>query len=183
MWWIDRHPELAGGRQVEGQVVDVDALLRATPARSAPSSYMRLEGLRIPSSPEITIAVEELGEHLARVAVHAPRVRHQRRAHAAPWARRTASTISSSACTSGEEAVDQPLGGDLEQLREAALELVLGQLAGLQRDQQLACLGVGFEAPHELARVDPGAHAVGVEGGEQVGRQHPAPVDQQPPQR
>ena len=105
------------------------------------------EGLRMPSSPEMTTPSKSSSNMSQRVAVHAPRVRHQRRADARPRrAMRTASTIAASGCTPANSPSIRPVGLDLEQRREAALELVLVQLAGLERDQQLARLGIGAEA-------------------------------------
>ena len=49
-------PELLGGREVEGQVVDEHALRRGTPgALGAELVHARATGLRMPSSPEITM--------------------------------------------------------------------------------------------------------------------------------
>ncbi len=175
----DRHPQLPGGGQVEGQVVDVDALLRRDAGALGAQLVHAFGGLADPLFGRDHDAVEEFVEHRAGVAVHAPRVRHQRRADSRPVGPADRVDHQLVGVDAREEAVDQALGGDVQQGREAALELVLGQLAGLQLDQQLARLGVGFEAPHQLRRVDPGAQAVGVEGGEQVRRQHPSPVDQQ----
>ncbi len=97
----------------------------------------------------------------------------------AACARRTASSISRSGATSVNSPSINPSGVDAEQRGEALLEGRLVDLALLQRDQQLAGLGILAEAPQQQLGIDLGAQAVGVEGGEQVRGEHPAPVDQE----
>ena len=109
----------------------------------------------MPSSPEITTPSKSSVEQLVRVAVHAPRVRHERRADPGlARAARTASTIAASGCTPANSPSISPSGSTSSSGREAPLERGLVELALLQRDQQLAERGIGAEAPAQRLRVD-----------------------------
>ena len=151
----DGHPQLLRGGEVEGQIVDVHALLGGHAGALGAELVHSPRGLADALLGGDDDAVEQLAEHLARVAVHAPRVGHERRAHARFARAAHGLDHRRIRVHAREQAVDQPVGLDAELRRELQLERVLIELARLQRDQQLARGGVGAEAPNELLRGSP----------------------------
>ena len=123
--------------------------------------------------------VEDLAEQVVGIAVDAPGVGDEAGAHARVVGTADRLDHRQIGFHGGEQAVDQPVRLDLEDRRQRQLEAALVDLALLERDQQLASAGPVAQAVHQDLRIESGAHAVGVEGAEQAGGEHAAPVDQE----
>ena len=82
VWWTAAMPSSSAGVRLKGRSSTNTHACAMAPARSAPSSYIRHAGLRMPSSPEMTTPSKSSSNMSWRVAVNAPGVRHERRADA-----------------------------------------------------------------------------------------------------
>ena len=95
-------------------------------------------------------------------------------------AARTASTIDGSGCAPANSRSISPSARSSPSSRPSSFSKVrLVDAALLEADQQLARRRVAAEGLRERRRVQALGLAEGAEGGEQVGRHHAAPVDQQ----
>ena len=176
-------PSSSRRRQVERQVVDEHALLgrHARRARRRARTSARA-GLRDALLAGDHDAVEQLVEQVVRVAVHAPRVRHERRAHAAPRAPgATASTIATSGCTPANRPSISPSGSTPSSAREAAARTRASSSSPFSSAiSSSRTAGSGGEAAAQRLRVDrPRARSSSWKDVNRLRRQHAAPVDQQ----
>ena len=179
-----RHAQLLRRREVERQVIHEHAAVGGEADRLRAQLVDARGGLANSDFAGQHDAVEELAEQAVRVAAGAPRVGDEARPYprAAGLAHGVHHRLLGQAAR--EEAVDQAFSRRHAQLpRQAQLEVRLSHASLLEREQQLARLRVGTEDPCERVRVQPLGSAEGAEGGHQVGRHHPAPVDQQTVQR
>ena len=125
-------------------------------------------------------AVEQFLEHVVGVAVHAPGVGHERRAdaggvgaaHSVDHRARRAATPANSPSTRPSDSTSSS-SANLTSNRGSSSSPVSSAISSSRAAR------VAAEDARQRLRVDARLQAVGVEGGEQVGRQHPAPVDQQ----
>ena len=116
----------------------------------------------------------------AVVAARSPRVRDQAGADARPRARPRLPRPSARRARAREQPVDQPVAVDPELGGELGLELLLRQLARLERDQQARGISRSSRKRRRTASGSrPASLAERPERGEQVGRHHAAPVDEQ----
>ncbi len=154
VWWTVAMPSFSAGVRLKAQVVDVHARSAGDAGALGAQLVHPARGLAYALLAGDHDAVEQLREQVVGVAVDAPRVRHERRAHAR--LARSANGVDHRrvGLHAGEQPVDQPLGLDAQQRGELLLEGGLVELPLLQRDQQLAGGGIRAEAPEERLRVD-----------------------------
>ncbi len=179
-----RHPQLRRRLQVRRQVVDEHALLRRQPDRRRAHRVDLGQRLADSDLAGDHGAVEELGEARAVVAALAPGVGDQAGADSGalePGDRVEHRLVGAHA---REEAVDQVRRvGDLQELGEQRLELLLGELSLLEVEQQLLGRRVAAEPVAHGPRLQALRLAEQLERREHVRRQDPAEVDEQAPAR
>ena len=163
--------------EVERQVVDVTHCSRLHAGALGAELVDRGAGLRIPSSPEMTTPSKSSPKSSWGSGA-APRVRHEGCPMPASWRPAQRWTIGHPG-SRREQPVDQAVGVEPERSWRTSRSNSPPAVALLERDQQLARFGVARKrfiasAARCLRRGE------SREGGEQVGREHSAPVDQQP---
>src|SRR5437764_1624646 len=176
----DRHSEFSGGLEVEWQVVDEHALLRAEADLFCAELIDLRRRLADPDLARDDDGVEKPSELFAVVASSAPGVRDQAGLDAVFM--RAANRLDHLGVRTRvrEQAVDQVLGVDADALCQLPLEMGLLELSCLEADQQRAALPVLAEAPAQVVRLESLERAERSERVEQVAGENAPVVDEQP---
>ncbi len=178
-WWTVAIPSSAAGGRLNGRSSTNTHAAGAKRDRSR-AALVDLRGrLAHADLPGDDDAVEQPRQQFSVIAPGAPGVGDETGADALRPRPRDGGLHRLVGDAAGEQAVDQPGGGDTEHLGEARLELLLGERSGLQPDEQLPARRVRAKAPADGVGVDAVRLAERPEGVKDVGRHHPAPVDEQ----
>jgi uncharacterized membrane protein YbhN (UPF0104 family) len=174
-----RHAE--GGRrlEVEREVVDVDGRGRRDAGALGAEGVHRRGRLAHPFLAGDDDAVEQPVQQRAIVMPGAPGVRDQPGPESGRADLRDGGHHRVVGLNLREQPVDQVGRIDPERGAQFPLERLRREAAGLEPDQQLPVGPVGRKPRAEPAALESVVHAEGVERGEQIGRQHAAPVDQE----